>query len=302
MTPRTATPRLSRLLFVLGFATVSSLGTGTVASIRTCNDGDGDGVCDDQDNCVDFPNPNQGSTVMVNDPLGPWQWLVDWEISADSSMVVYNTGGPKELFSVPIQGGGATEMAPATDLGFLISPDNSTVVDTTENPRAQEELYSVPIDGGPSITLNPPLTSDPALDVEAFRISADSSTVVLRVEQEVPQGGWEDQLFSVPIGGGESTKLNVPLPSDEDVLDFVVSLDGATVLYTAGGNTVADPTTLYGVPTAGGHSAKLGDENVEEFLISHARQRWGCQLLHSDARWSDGGLWCGSRGGLGYPC
>ena len=91
--------------------------------------------------------------------------LIDFKISQDGTTVIYrafeNGDFSRELFSVPITGGGAPVRVNAPlptngqiSLDFEISPDSSTVVYRGEqNDVNISEIFSVPITGGPPIRL-----------------------------------------------------------------------------------------------------------------------------------------------------
>jgi len=58
--------------------------------------------------------------------------------------------------------------------------------------------------------------------------------------------GGLDEIFSVPIGGGLSTKLNGPLPGTF-LYDFAISPDSSRVVYRAPQDSAAR-NELYSVP------------------------------------------------------
>ena len=97
------------------------------------------------------------------------------------------------------------------------------------------ELFSVPVAGPASqgIKLNGTLPGD-ADGVDRFRISPDSSRVVYRADQDTAS---IYDLFSVPIVGGSTTKLNHDLektiPIEDDVHSFEISPDSSTVVFEA---------------------------------------------------------------------
>ena len=68
-------------------------------------------------------------------------------------------------------------------------------------------------------------------DVLSYQLSPDGATVVYRADQDTDN---VTELYSVPIGGGTTTKLSGPLPPEGDVEPtFLISPDGATVVYHA---------------------------------------------------------------------
>jgi hypothetical protein len=74
-----------------------------------CTDSDGDGVCDDLDNCPAIPNPNQGFPAKLNGTLVSGGDAFSFELSPDGATVVYvaaqDANDVVELYSVPIGGG-----------------------------------------------------------------------------------------------------------------------------------------------------------------------------------------------------
>ena len=91
-------------------------------------------------------------------------------------------------------------------------------------------------------------------DVSSYQVSPDGSTVVYRADRDT-----DDvlEIYSVPIGGGPSTKLNDTLPRGGDVAaDFQISPDGSTVVYRADQDS-DNVDELYSVPIGGGPSTKL---------------------------------------------
>lgn len=86
-------------------------------------------------------------------------------------------------------------------------------------------------------------------DVEDLRISPDGSRVVYRADQSLDD---VMELYSVPIDGGASVKLNGTLVAFGDVRgDFQVSPDSQYVVYRADQDTNGI-LELYSVPGVGG--------------------------------------------------
>ncbi len=207
-----------------------------------------------------------GDAVKLNDTLvaggdvdrGP-------QISPDGLRVVYRadqeTDERDELYSVPITGGAVVKLNRPLALdgdvtsGFQISPDGSRVVYVAdEDTSGVHELYSAPIAAaGASVKLNGALASGG--DVwEDFLISSDGSRVVYRADQDAVG---VDELYSVPITGGDPVKLNGPMGSFGDVIPgYRLSADGRRVFYRA--DQVANGVNeLYGVPVGGGVAVRL---------------------------------------------
>ena len=108
-------------------------------------------------------------------------------------------------------------------------------------------------------------------DVSNYQLSPDGATVVYRADQDTND---VLELYSVPIGGGTTTKLSGPLPPGGYVeSDFLISPDGAAVVYRADQNT-GGLVELYSVPIGSGATTKLsgplppGGDVYSDFLIS----------------------------------
>ncbi len=207
-------------------------------------------------------------------------------ISPDSRRVVYvadqDADEVFELFSVPIDGGKLVKLNPSLVADgdvrgadpavnpFRISPDGGWVVYTADQDTDEViEIYSVPIGGGEAVKLNPVLAGGKG-DVRGastdmanpFRISPDSSRVVYVADQEKDS---VFELFSVPIAGGPSVKLNPVLAkgrgeirgADNSVANpFLFTADGRRVLYLADQEDVG-VMELYAVAVTGGAVTKL---------------------------------------------
>ncbi|MEL6268897.1 MAG: hypothetical protein AAFR22_03730 [Chloroflexota bacterium] len=207
-------------------------------------------------------------------------WLYH-QISPDSSTVIYLQGPNFEfdLYSVPISGGTPAKLnGTQTDVGnveslFFISANSSTVVYAADPGNFEWELYSVPIGGGTPVKLNIPLSDGGYVDSLLFQVSADGTTVVYTAAVGGPNPGVE--LYSVPIGGGTSVKLNGMLPDEASTFDvtsvfyFQISPDSSTVVYSADQDT-ANTFELYSVPIGGGQSTKLNAPFVGTQMVVSA--------------------------------
>ena len=156
-----------------------------------------------------FSVPVLGGTVtQLNAPVPAGETVGYFEISADSSTVVYSTefiddfGAPNTaLFSVPIGGGTPIQLTPDFPAGSGtnggdISPDSSFVLyRADQDTPGVLELYAVSIDGGASVKLNAPLVSGG--DVSNSWFSADSNWILYVADQETDE---VDELYSLPRG------------------------------------------------------------------------------------------------------
>ena len=205
-----------------------------------------------------------GQSIKLNGPLVlDGDVDVEYQISPDGNAVLYtadqDVDGEFELFSVPIGGGTATKLNDPLVVGgdvlrfFDVSSDSSRVVyNADQDVDSWFEAYSVPIGGGTVTKLNGPLPAEDDFLSVSPHISPDSSTVVYRAPQDTLH---LHELYSVPIGGGAITKLNVPISPPDTVFLEGVSPDSSTVVYGVGPSGNDD--RLYSVPIAGGTSTRL---------------------------------------------
>jgi hypothetical protein len=96
-----------------------------------------------------------------------------------------------------------------------------------------KELFSVPVAGGEAVRLNGPLPEGGQVvapfRAASFVFSGDSRRVVYVADEEV---AGREELFSAPLAGGGSTKLNRPLAMGEGVVaPALVSEDSSRVFY-----------------------------------------------------------------------
>ncbi len=191
----------------------------------------------------------------------------DFRIHPDGSTVLYlaavNQLGTDELFSVPINGGPITTLnSPLVSGGrvfrFQISPDGLRVLYVADQETDNLlELYSVLIGGGGGVKLSDPMLGS----VGPFVLSADGSSVFYQASND---------LFSVPPGGGNSTKLNAPLSNRDFVSTFELADEVRAVVYATvpgqagkdgGVATKGQPpvNALFSVPFGGGPVTTLVD-------------------------------------------
>ncbi len=190
----------------------------------------------------------------------------EYLVAPNSSFVVYRadqqTDGVVEVYSVGLLGGSATRLNGAlvsggSVIGHAISANTLRVVyHADQDTNDVFELYSVPINGGASVKLNGALTPGGnvlLLQSSAFLVSPDGSTVVYAADQDADE---VFELFSVPITGGASTRLNGSLVSGGDITRFFISPDSAWVVYRAD-ETTDEVFELHSVPIGGGARTRL---------------------------------------------
>jgi Tol biopolymer transport system component len=186
-------------------------------------------------------------------------------ISPDSSRVVYTAdqevNDRTELFSVPIDGSAApvklnaslTAQGDVFDIDILVSPDSTRVVYRADQALDEVfEYFSVPVDGSAApVRLNDPLGGN--RDVLAGgAISPEGGWFVFLADRDANK---MFELYSVPLAGGATHELNLPLPPGGDVLGFRISPDGREVAYQA--DQVQDEVVeLFLVPIDGSRPAR----------------------------------------------
>ena len=213
------------------------------------------------------PLDGSGPPVKLSGPLVAGGGVIYFKFSPDSAWVIFladkDTDNVNELYAVPLDG----SLAPVKLNGplatggnvafagnFFISPDSTRVIYIADQDTYNvDELYSVPIAGGTVTKLNPPLVPGGEVDwVSEPQISPDSSRVVYLADQETND---LEEIFSVPIAGGASVKLNGTLAGNY-LYDFAISPDSSRVVYRARQDS-ATQYELYSVPLAGGTTTKL---------------------------------------------
>lgn len=227
---------------------------------------------------------SNGRNILLDEPFRitpPVLSFLDTpEFAPDSGTIVYiadhHAKGVAELYSIPAAGGDPVRLNDPLQSDrrvktFAITPDGTTVVYASDREgKDRFELYSVPIGGGTPTKLNPPLAANQdAVNVSGFAvpplISSDSKHVVYRIHEVTETGGDHAELYSVPIGGGDSIQLlanaNVLAPPS-------ISPDGTSVLFIAEvGSTFG--RCLYQVPIDGGTADALSPV-LSGTYISHA--------------------------------
>ena len=144
--------------------------------------------------------------------------------SFDSQDVIYYDWGAERFYSMPLTGETPTPLFdwPLENVpdGFRLAPDGQTLLFQTlplhSNAGGTYNYFSLALAeaGAEPIRLNPPLPERTEFCCFGYLISPDSSRLLYIADQEV-EGKYE--LYSVPINGGEATKLNLALGNEQDV-------------------------------------------------------------------------------------
>ena len=143
-----------------------------------------------------------------------------------------------ELFSVPINGGDSARLNSSLPEGLpvsgghQISPNSDRVVYRVSNGD-NSAIYSVAIFGSESVRLseeNGAVVGQ--LTQNGFQISSDGQQVIFRSIEDVEGFIFSvNQIFSVPILGGEITRLNNDLPMFSEIDEFQISSESQYVVY-----------------------------------------------------------------------
>lgn len=207
-----------------------------------------------------------GINVQFNTPLvSPQDDIDSFKISPDSTRVIYiqrtttdGVGTVWDLYNVAITGG--TPSLVDNNIGLtgnaLISPDSSQIVYTRSisEPSKPQAIYHVALAGGtPSFYQYSDIEGYPNIVIDS------TSTYVVFSIFQLNQVA---ELYRVPLDGGMSVKINLPLQSNQDVLSHLITPDGSRVVYVVGirpSNPYSNPeyTHIYSVPIAGGASVRL---------------------------------------------
>jgi Tol biopolymer transport system component len=189
-------------------------------------------------------------------------WVEDFQLTADGTLAVYRADyaspGGYELYIAPLTGGSLPLRLDGDSPGvfeYRIAPDGANVVYLDGN------LFSAAIDATrPPERLNKVLP--PGGRVHEFAITSDSRTVVFSAAASQPRL----RLYSAPIEGRRpprgippGTRITDPISltpmggTHEVLLGFVLSADGADVLYRADARVDGLPE-LFRVPVNGSSS------------------------------------------------
>jgi Tol biopolymer transport system component len=230
------------------------------------------------------PVDGRSAATDISGHLGPSGYVYEFEPAPGGERVVFSgrieDGLPRGIFSVSLAGlelPHATRPAPRQTrvrlsnalvgdvTTFRISPDGQRVAFQTM--AAGWPLFGVSIGGGPVLPLSGPLPAGGRLGFHDFQISADSSRVVYRADQDVVG---TNELYSRPLdASAPASKLNAALAANGDVHSFALSPDASRVVYLADQDT-DNVLELYSAPLAGGGvPVKLFSAQPDESLTLH---------------------------------
>ena len=182
-----------------------------------------------------------------------------------TNKVVYradqNLDTHQDLFVVDIQGGDPrrinTNLSPGfrTVGYFEISDFNNHVIFLAANGiSGKDELYSIPLEGTHNVPINlvPNLPTFGRILVSPS-ISKNGMFVVYRADERIDN---VFELFSVPISGGPSVRLNSDISINEDIRKFSITENSLHVVYTTEGDNRSQ-LKIFSVPISGGKAIQL---------------------------------------------
>lgn len=162
--------------------------------------------------------------------------------------------GLNELYSRPLAGGPIQKLSPGAtvheNVGYFSGEGGVIVYIATLENGAKEQVFSVPVGGGSVTPLNEPRIRD---DIFGTQFYITGSNVVYQVGSQTEDGTRIRDIYSVPIQGGASTKLNPTTPGGFANLVFG---RGQTVAFYG---VVDTPRALelFSTPLQGGAVTKL---------------------------------------------
>ena len=217
------------------------------------NDVDGDTLCADVDNCPTMSNIGQDD--LDDDGAGD---------VCDNCPSLHN---PRQSSTERVNRPLNADEDILSD--FWISPDESRAVYNVSGPR---ELRSVSLLDGQEILL-----SGAEITVDSFAVSRTGGMVVFSAPHF-----HEEELYAVSVEGGESVRLNPPLPDWGGLGEFAISPDGSTVAYLAEMDNEYG-LELYVVSTRGGVAARVSnpdERSIHEIQFSPDSSRliYGAQF------------------------
>jgi len=175
-----------------------------------------------------------GELHQLSEVMTSGSYISEVYLSADGQYVTYHLSTParSHLIAAPIAGGELIELTALLpdDVSIrhhLLPLDGQQVVYITQTfaePETLYSMYSVPITGGTPISL---YTQPVWLAFGSLQFSPDSSQLFFRTS------GLTNDLYSVPVAGGDLLKLNGELVEGGRVYDFRASPVDDAVIYRA---------------------------------------------------------------------
>jgi Tol biopolymer transport system component len=219
-------------------------------------DADADGVGDACDTCLLDPNPEQRPVKLNGTLTYPGGEVLSYGFMPDGADVLYTaqqSSAVRDMYRVPVSGGGATRISGTISSGYGVhsfepTPDGSRVLFVASISSTADKLYSVLSSGGGRELLSPVIAGG---NVTEYAASPDSQYAVYIADQETYN---QSEIYSVPVIGGTSVKLNLPLGLNGDVVDFLISPDSSRVVFRA-------ESTIFSAAIDGSDTVQLNDND-----------------------------------------
>ena len=188
--------------------------------------------------------------------------LGSFQVSPDSRKVAFQST-TRRIRAVPVVGPESRGVALTDpDTGSFGVSSNSRHLVFTDSTGADSELFRVPLTLNPDPDQRPTQLSGRMVEgggVHSFRLPVGTGPMVYSADQDI-EGIRE--LYSVGFGGGNRTKLNVPLPpgwsvglkndhADGFQSGYGISRDGRRVVYVIQTNFDITVNGLFSVPVTG---------------------------------------------------
>ena len=221
-----------------------------------------------------IPADASSPAEKVNGPLVEGAIFIN-EPTLTATQILYiaeqDTLGVRELYASSLAGGVPIKLnGPITALGgridnVLPTPDGQRVVyrGSVEN-ILQKELFVAELATGQITKLASTIANS---DVDDEHLSADGTRVVYRAPQDQRD---ISELYSVPVTGGASTRLNPDLVAGGLVVSLSTKPSTDRVVYAADQET-ENEVELYSAPIAGGPVVKLNDPLPQGGDVSSSR-------------------------------
>ena len=180
--------------------------------------------------------------------------------SPDGRFVIYRLFNDDlksgSLLRVNIRSRAIDELAPGLNIAddFDISVDRKYIIFRATNPDRSGRLFRMPIGGGTPVQLNNPNGND--RNVSDFKLSPDGKRVVYATRR--PGSQFKQELYSVPVEGGDSVSLFTGVPSFHSLFLQSYEIDPTSKLVAfATRDREFRPLAVFSIPIDGGSVTKL---------------------------------------------
>lgn len=216
--------------------------------------------------------PADGSKVETQLTFSPTNDF-DIQFTPDGSTLIYSDNRQDEDFN----GDDLTYAAPVAVPGAatLITPDAITEIDTGSyaqvgsdlvfsstagtdgNGSAEDRFYRAAIDGT-GVPVEIAINNAPATvyDIDEMRVTPDGQTIVFIADLTA---AGVNELYSMPVAGGDATPLLSSIEDFTDVEPFIISPDGQTIVFHAD-YRVNGQGEIYSLPITGGEPTLISED------------------------------------------